>query len=89
MLRLEVYVSGHCFGCPEARRLAAAVAEHFTAVAVRVVDLDFEPEARPERVIAVPAYVLADRIISLGNPRQADLFGRVERALAAEQVHPW
>lgn len=89
MLQLKIYVSGHCFGCPEARRLAAAVAERFTAVAVRVVDLDREPEERPERVIAVPAYLLADQIISFGNPRQVDLFGQVERALAAEQVRPW
>ncbi len=84
MLRLDVYVSGHCFGCPEARRLAGAVAERFGAVSVRLVDLDDEPAARPAHVIAVPAYLLDDAIISFGNPRQADLFQQVERALAAE-----
>ena len=89
MLRLKIYVSGHCFGCPEARRLAGVVDERFDTVSVRIVDLDAEPEARPDRVIAVPAYVLGDRIISLGNPRQVDLFQQVERALGAEQVNPW
>ena len=65
---------------------ADAVAERFRAVSVCLVDLDAEPEARPERVVAVPAYLLDDTVISLGNPRQADLFEQVEHALAAEQM---
>jgi hypothetical protein len=89
MARLEIFVSAHCFGCQEARRLAGAVAERFRAVSVRLVDLDDEPEARPERVVAVPAYLLDDAVISFGNPRQVDLFQQVERAIAAEQVNPW
>jgi predicted thioredoxin/glutaredoxin len=84
MARLDIFVSAHCFGCREARRLAEAVAERFGAVSVRLVDLDAQPDARPERVIAVPAYLLDDEVIALGNPRQADLFRQVERALAAE-----
>ena len=86
MLRLNVYVSGHCFGCPEARRLAGVIAERFDAVSVRVVDLDVEPAARPERVIAVPAYVLDGRLISLGNPRQGDLLQHIEHAVADGRV---
>ena len=86
MVRLEVYVSGHCWGCPAARRLAGIVAERFDAVSVRVVDLDVEPDARPDRVIAVPAYVLNGTLVSFGNPRQADLLQQIERALATEQV---
>jgi hypothetical protein len=86
MARLDIFVSAHCFGCPEARRLAEAVAERFGSVSVRLVDLDDEPEAKPERVIAVPAYILDDTVIALGNPRQVDLFRQVESALAAEQV---
>ena len=86
MVRLDVYVSGHCFGCPEARRLAGVIAEHFESVAVRVVDLDTEPAARPERVIAVPAYVVGGTLVLFGNPRQRDLIAEIERALAAEKV---
>ena len=86
MLRLEVYVSAHCFGCPEARRLAGVIAERFDSVSVRVVDLDVDPGARPERVIAVPAYVLDGRLDSFGNPRQVDLLQQIEHALAAAQV---
>jgi hypothetical protein len=86
MARLDIFVSAHCYGCPEARRLAQAVAERFESVSVRLVDLDDEPGAKPERVIAVPAYLLNDEIISFGNPRQTDLFRQVEHAIVAKQV---
>jgi hypothetical protein len=89
MARLEIFVSTHCFGCQEARRLARAVAERFCAISVHLVDLDAEPEARPDQVIAVPAYLLDDTVISFGNPRQVDLFQQVERAIAADQVNRW
>jgi hypothetical protein len=89
MARLEIFVSAHCFGCQESRRLARVVAERFLAVSVHLVDLDAEPEARPERVIAVPAYLLDDSVSSFGNPRQVDLFKQVEHAISAEQVKRW
>lgn len=89
MARLDIFLSGQCFGCSETRRLARAVAERFESVSVRLVDLDDEPGAKPERVIAVPAYLLDGEIISLGNPRQADLFQQVERAVIARRVSSW
>jgi hypothetical protein len=89
MARLEIFVSAHCFGCQEARRLAGAVAERFRAVSVRLVDLDAQPDARPDHVIAVPTYLLDDTVIALGNPRQADLFKQLERAITAEQGSGW
>jgi hypothetical protein len=81
--QLEIYVSRHCFGCLEARRLAAVVAEHFRSLSVRVLDLDVEPDARPENLVAVPTYILDDRIIALGNPREAELFGHIDAWLAS------
>jgi hypothetical protein len=89
MARLDIFVSAHCFGCLEARRLAEAVAERFAAVSVRLVDLEHDREPKPEGVVAVPAYLLDGAIIALGNPRQADLFSQVERALAARRVKRW
>jgi hypothetical protein len=86
MARLEIFVSAHCFGCKEARRLAGAAAERFQALSVRLVDLDAEPEAKPEHVIAVPAYLLDDVVVSFGNPRPADLFRQIEHAIATESV---
>jgi hypothetical protein len=79
--RLDVYVSAHCFGCAEARRLAAAAALRFPSLAVRVIDIEREPAARPESLVAVPTYLLDGRIVSLGNPRQRDLFRHLELAM--------
>ena len=81
--RLDVYVAKHCFGCPEARRLARAAAASYPTVSVRIVDLEAEPDARPDDLLAVPTYVLDGRVVSLGNPRQSDLFGQLDRALVA------
>ncbi len=81
MPRLDVYVAQHCFGCAEALRLAAAAATRFPSLAVRIVDVEREPAARPESLVAVPAYVLDGRVVWLGNPRQQELFRRLERSI--------
>ncbi len=86
MPQLDVYVAEHCFGCEEARRLAAAIASRFALLSVRVVDLEHEPDERPESLVAVPSYVLDGRVIALGNPRQSDLFASLERLLQAPTV---
>ena len=81
MPRLDIYIAEHCFGCDEARRLAGAVVSRFMGLSVRVVDLVREPDERPDSLVAVPSYVLDGRVISLGNPRQEDLFCDLERLL--------
>jgi hypothetical protein len=83
---LAIFISARCFGGCEARRLAAAVAARFGVSSVRLVDLDIDPLAKPACVIAVPAYLLNDQVISFGNPREADLIRLVEGAITAEQV---
>ncbi len=83
MPSLDVYLTRYCFGCAEALRLAELAARRFPAVSVRVVDLERQPEARPEDLVAVPTYVLDGRIVSLGNPRQRDLFRQLEGSLEA------
>lgn len=84
--RLDVYVAEHCFGCAEARRLAAAAAFRFAALSVRIVDLEREPDQRPESLVAVPSYVLDGIVIALGNPRQMDLFSHLQRLLEARPM---
>lgn len=84
MARLDIFVSAHCPGCPEARRLAVAAAARFRALTVRLVDVGDRPEEKPARVVAVPAYLLDGRVVALGNPREADLFDEIADALAAE-----
>ena len=83
MPRLDIYVAEHCFGCDEAQRLAGAVVSRFAGLSVRVVDLGREPDERPDSLVAVPSYVLDGRVISLGNPRQEDLFSDLERLLGS------
>ena len=78
---LDVFIAEHCFGCDEARRLAALVAARYAALSVRVVNLEHEPDRRPEALVAVPSYVLDGTVISLGNPREIDLFTSLERLL--------
>jgi hypothetical protein len=86
MPHLDVYVAENCFGCEEARRLADVVASRFALLSVRVVDLEREPHARPDAVVAVPSYVLDGRVISLGNPRQTELVLDLARLLATPSV---
>ncbi len=81
MPRLDIYIAEHCFGCDEARRLAGAVVSRFMGLSVRVVDLGRAPNERPDSLVAVPSYVLDGHVISLGNPRQEDLFSDLERRL--------
>jgi len=83
MPALDVYVTQHCFGCTEAMRLARVAARRFPSISIRVVDLQREPDARPENLVAVPTYILDGQIIWLGNPRQVDLLLRLERSLGA------
>jgi hypothetical protein len=69
MLKLDVYLTPSCFGCAEALRLAQAAASRFPRCVVRVVDLEREPQARPEGLVAVPTYLLNEEVLFLGNPR--------------------
>ena len=82
MLKLDIYLTPSCFGCAEALRLAQAAASRFPRCVVRVVDLEREPQARPDGLVAVPTYLLDGEVLCLGNPRQADLFRRLEQSVA-------
>jgi Thioredoxin domain len=86
MPSLDVYLTSSCFGCVEARRLAEAAARRFPGCAVRVIDLEREPRARPEGIVAVPTYLLDGEVLFLGNPRSADLFRRLEQSAAASEA---
>jgi hypothetical protein len=81
--QLDVYVSRECLNCDESVRLAAAVADRFPGVQVRVVDLTrlLDSGPLPDVVVAVPTYLLDDRVISLGNPYPEELFARLSEAV--------
>lgn len=71
---LRVYVSPGCLGCPTAVRIAAAVRRARPAQPVEVIDLAERPaEPLPVGVVGTPTYLLADHVISMGNPELAEL----------------
>lgn len=79
--RLEVYIATHCPTCAESRALVRAVAEWFPDVEVSLVDLDAGGTA-PERMVAVPTYLLNGKILWLCNPAPDEVFERLSAAVA-------
>jgi hypothetical protein len=75
MASLAIYISQACPGCARARDLAALARDEHPELDVRVIDVDRAGRPLPDAVVAVPAYVLDDAVIALGNP-DADLLRR-------------
>jgi len=69
-MRLEIYVSNHCFNCQEALQIAAE-ARQIPHLEVSVISLDDAAEPIPAKVVAVPTYLLDGQTVSLGNPERA------------------
>lgn len=82
-MKLTIYLEEGCLGCERARRIADEVGRRHGSVDVEVVDLA-QVAAIPEAVIAVPAYVLDDRLVYLGNPHMSEISGLIERWLFEE-----
>jgi thiol-disulfide isomerase/thioredoxin len=70
---LKIFVTEHCPGCREARRIAAEVAQTYPHLGVEVIDLNAPEAIVPEGVFATPTYMLDNRIVSLGNPSPAEV----------------
>lgn len=83
---LDVYISAHCWQCPEAQRLARKAQLEFPAIAVRVIDLDQPGVMQPAFVFAVPTFVLNGQVISLGTPTPEDLDQKIRQTLAMEPI---
>ena len=78
---LTVYTAKDCWSCAETERILDEVAPQFPELKLCRVETGQEP--LPDKVFAVPTYLLDGQIISLGNPtrealiqRLAALFGR-------------
>jgi thiol-disulfide isomerase/thioredoxin len=76
---LEVFVERGCEACRRAIELAELAQRRFPTVSVVVVNIADQTHEQPEQVFAVPTFLLDGQILSLGNPRPAELM----RALAA------
>jgi hypothetical protein len=72
---LEIYIAESCFGCERAREIASKVrAWQLPHVTVHLRDLNDRDVVRPDRVFAVPTYLLDGLVISLGNPDVRNLY---------------
>jgi hypothetical protein len=86
-VRLDVVVAPDCRGCDEARAVASEIQERFPDLRVNLVVLDGR-RPPPERVVATPTYLLDGTVVSLGNPRLADLVRAIERHAVAPPDQP-
>ncbi len=80
---LAVFVSAHCWQCPEARSIAEDMGDEFDSLDVRVIDLDSPHAQKPASVFAVPTFLLNDQVVSIGTPSRDALRYRIESALNA------
>lgn len=72
---LSIYVMPFCFGSDRASELAERVRSwRIPNLGIRICDLSDPAVTRPDRVIALPAYLLDGQVISLGSPDEAWLF---------------
>lgn len=81
---LEVVVAPGCFGCDEARAIAAHLEGLLPWLDVQVIELDGTRPAPPP-VFATPTYLLDGEVIALGNPRPEMLIRDLSRRGAPPQ----
>ncbi|MGE0059860.1 MAG: thioredoxin family protein [Dehalococcoidia bacterium] len=80
---LSVYIEQGCSGCDFARQLASQLDAEFIYLKVTVVDIA-TIDSLPDEVVAVPAYVLNGRLVSLGNPSVTEMEELIRRVVAEE-----
>ncbi|WP_116244614.1 thioredoxin family protein [Nocardiopsis sp. FIRDI 009] len=80
---LRVFVAPGCAGCARALELAAFVVRRRPTHTVEIVDLS-DPRTRvPETVVGTPAFLIGDRLFSLGNPAPERLLAEIDRVAGA------
>lgn len=76
---LQIYVSKSCWGHHQARKIAYQMRVEYADLCVEFVVRE-QAHDWPDTVIATPAYVLNDKLVSLGNPALDDLRDRLDAA---------
>ncbi len=84
-VQLDVYVEAGCPSCKRAVKIAREADEAYPDMAVMIIDVA-ESDAPPADVFAVPTFVLNGEVVSLGNPRRADLNRAIESLLGPEPL---
>lgn len=62
--------------------MAREIQQRFPNLVTEVVNLDKSGSTKPGNVIAVPTYLLDERVFSLGNPGREEMFARLSLALS-------
>lgn len=73
MALLQVFIESNCGACRQALRLAGQADARFPELHVEIVNLSEGTTELPAAVFAVPTFLLDGEVLSLGNPRPADL----------------
>ena len=81
-LVLKIFVAEHCFTCTETLAIATRVAQDFPNIRIEVIDMGDAQATVPESVFAVPTFMLNNQIVSLGNPKPAEIAGYIENAIS-------
>ncbi|WP_017601454.1 hypothetical protein [Nocardiopsis lucentensis] len=82
---LRVFVAPGCTGCVRALELSAFVERRRPTHPVEIVDLT-DPRARvPDTVVGTPAFLIGDRLFSLGNPAPERLLAELDRLTEATE----
>lgn len=74
-LALRVYVASHCEACGESERIVRALQLRLPDLEIILVDVDCETPS--DEIFAVPTFCYRGRIVSLGNPSEAELCARI------------
>lgn len=88
MALLQIFIESHCSSCRRAAALAEQARGRFPALRVEVVNLSEAGTEPPEEVFAVPTFLLDGAVLSLGNPRPAELMRRLTARLACREGSP-
>ncbi|MFP3853576.1 MAG: thioredoxin family protein [Anaerolineales bacterium] len=86
MINLEIYVENECANCQPAFDIAEMVQEQVPEVNVSILDLSRSDVHRPEKVFAVPTYLINGETHSLGNPDGESLVAELKELVNQEQV---
>lgn len=75
---LDIFIEPNCDNCRRGLEIAADVRRRLPDVEVRVIDITDPGSDPPDRVFAVPTYLIDGRIYSLGNPDLERLLTELE-----------
>lgn len=65
---LILYIEQGCLSCGDSIEVAERARDAFPHVDVHVIDLGVSSDMRPDRVFAVPTFMLDGEVVSLGTP---------------------